>query len=78
MLLADKFEAIVEKQNELEKRIVKVLVNLSSGEMSQMEKSAAREVRETSRQLSKLEKSVDRVKGLAVDIEPLKVCSFHF
>ena len=78
IILADKFEAIVENQTALEQRIVKVLVNLSNGEMSEIEKSAAKEVRETGRQLTKIEKSIDRVKILAGDIEPLKVkiCQF--
>ena len=73
MTLADKFDGIEEKQRELEQRIVKVLVAVAGSEMSQSEKNAAKEIRETNRQLAHLEKSVVRVKALAKEIEAPKV-----
>lgn len=71
--LAEKFESIVHKQSQIEERLVNILVNLSSGEMSMVEKNAAKELRETARQVSKLEKSVDRVKVLSSKVQPIKV-----
>lgn len=73
MIIADKFESVVEKQTAIEKRLVKVLMNLSSGEMSLVEKNAAKELRETARQVAKLEKSVARVKKLSSEVQPIKV-----
>ena len=73
MIIADKFESVVEKQTAIEKRLVKVLMNLSSGEMSLVEKHAAKELRETARQVAKLEKSVARVKKLSSEVQPIKV-----
>ena len=52
---------------------MKVLMNLSSGEMSLVEKNAAKELRETARQVAKLEKSVARVKKLSTEVQPVKV-----
>ena len=52
---------------------MKVLMNLSSGEMSLVEKNAAKELRETARQVAKLEKSVARVKKLSSEVQPVKV-----
>jgi hypothetical protein len=40
-----------------------------------MEKSAAKEIRETARVITKLEKSVDRVKSRALKVQPNKVKS---
>ena len=73
IIIAEKLDSVVEKQTAIEKRLVKILMNLSSGEMSLVEKNAAKELRETARQVTKLEKSVARVKTLSSEVQPVKV-----
>ena len=63
--LGERVETIIDKQNELEERLINVMVQLGQGRMTEAEKEAAKELRESERQLQVHKQTISRLKKMS-------------
>ena len=63
--LGERVETIIDKQSELEKRLINVMVQLGQGRMTEAEKEAAKELRESERQLLVHKQTINRLKKMS-------------
>ncbi|CAG5099342.1 Oidioi.mRNA.OKI2018_I69.XSR.g16463.t1.cds [Oikopleura dioica] len=63
--IGERVETIIDKQNELEERLMNVMVQLGQGRMTEAEKEAAKELRESERQLQVHKQTISRLKKMS-------------
>jgi len=68
--LGDKVESVIEKQRQIEERLINVMVQLGQGRMTEAEKNAAKELRETERQLQVHKQTISRLKRMSAKLPP--------
>lgn len=67
--IAEKIETINEKQSELEDRLIQVMVKFSQGRMSEAEKHAGKELRDSQQHMTLYDQSIKRLRKLADTLE---------
>jgi len=66
--IGDRIESIIDKQRQLEERLINVMVQLGQGRMTEAEKNAAKELRETERQLQVHKQTISRLKRMSAKL----------
>lgn len=61
---------MIEKQRQIEERLINVMVQLGQGRMTEAEKNAAKELRETERQLQVHKQTISRLKRMSAKLPP--------
>ena len=69
-IIGDRIESVIDKQRQLEERLINVMVQLGQGRMTEAEKNAAKELRESERQLQVHKQTISRLKRISAKLPP--------